>query len=250
MLLLISPAKTLDFESPIPEIPTTAPHFLDEAKTLVDILKTYAAESLAELFNISPKLATLNAQRFAEWSTNSANSRPAIFAFNGDVYDGLNAKTLKNLDFAQNHLRILCGLYGVLKPFDLILPYRLEMKTALKNPAGKDLYAFWNHKIADCLDAESPDLIVNLASNEYFKSVGKYLKTPIVHCVFEDEKNGKFKTISFLAKRARGLMARFIVENRLENPADLRYFKAEGYKFCDNSPDNTFIFRRNENARP
>ena len=257
MLLLISPAKTLDFENPLPEnarsFAATAPHFLKEAGALAEILKKYSAEDLAALMKISPKLAELNAARFAAWSPESQNSRPALFAFNGDVYEGLNAKTLQNLDFAQNHLLILCGLYGVLKPLDSILPYRLEMGVPLKNPAGKDLYAFWNRKISKFIDDSAKKInakfILNLASNEYFKSA-KSLKTPTIQCVFEDEKNGNFKIISFLAKRARGLMARFVIENKITNPADLRDFCAEGYKFFDAPTAQLLIFRRNENARP
>ena len=250
MQILLSPAKTLDFESEIPlKMPSSTPHFLKEAQNLVGILKNYSAKDLAALMNISPAIADLNRRRFAQWSADSQNTRAAIFAFNGDVYEGLNAKTLKNPDFAQDHLRILCGLYGVLKPFDGILPYRLEMKTRLKNQQGKDLYAFWHCKIADFLELEAPHCVVNLASNEYFKSVSPFLKSPVVNCVFEDEKNGVFKTISFYAKRARGLMARFIIENRLTKPADLRDFCAEGYQFCDNSTEELLIFRRNEHSR-
>lgn len=240
MIIVISPAKSLDFKIP-PVIPDfTIPEFLNESEKLVGRLKTYSPKKLSVLMGISADLGELNFKRFQEWQLpfTPENSKQAILAFNGDVYQGLNATTLskENFETAQSKLRILSGLYGVLKPFDLIQPYRLEMGTKLKYYKSKDLYSFWNplitKKINEAVSESGNKILVNLASNEYFKSIDKKkLKAEIVTPDFKEFKNGKYAMISFFAKRARGLMTRFIIENNISDPADLLAFDAEGYSF-------------------
>lgn len=256
MLLVLSPAKSLDYESPSTIAQFTLPQFINESASLIKDLKKLSLKDVAELMSISDKLAALNVARYSEWSKkfSEENSKQAVLAFNGDVYDGLNASTFnkKQFEFAQQHLRILSGLYGVLRPLDLMQPYRLEMGTAFANPKGKDLYAFWGDKISINLKAEleshKSQVLLNLASDEYFKVVNpKVLGTEIISPIFQDEKDGKFKIISFYAKRARGLMARFIVENKIDNPIEIRDFNLDGYKFSPKESKPNFpVFRRKE----
>lgn len=240
MLIVISPAKTLDFETPAKTRTFTLPPFLDDSAELIDQLRGMAPQELGNLMGISPKLADLNAHRYHAWSLpfTSRNAKQAALAFKGDVYTGLDADTLSaaDLKYAQKHLRILSGLYGVLRPLDLMQPYRLEMGTKLKTDRGSDLYAFWNGRIkgalATALKKQKDNILVNLASNEYFKSVkAGELDARIVAPVFKERKNGEYKLISFFAKKARGLMSRYIIRNRLDNPEDLKGFDLEGYQY-------------------
>ncbi|WP_163560630.1 peroxide stress protein YaaA [Halomonas sp. NO4] len=258
MLSVISPAKSLDFETPPTTAHYTQPDFLDRSQTLVDILRDYSPQRLSELMGISDKLAGLNAARFAEWQPpfTPDNAKPAVQAFQGDVYQGLAADTFNEADnaFAQEHLRILSGLYGLLRPLDLIQPYRLEMGTKLENPAGKDLYAFWKPRLTEALSeaaaASGSPVLVNLASNEYFKAIDpKRLEARVVTPVFKDEKNGKLKIISFYAKKARGLMAAWMIRQRLDDPEGLKEFDVAGYRFnATLSEGDTLVFTRAEGA--
>ena len=254
MLIVISPAKSLNFKTP-PEISDfTVPEFLNESEKLVGRLKTFSPKKLSDLMSISADLGELNFKRFQEWHLpfTPENAKQAIFAFSGDVYQGLNATTLskEQLELAQTKLRILSGLYGVLKPLDLMQPYRLEMGTKLKYYKSKDLYAFWNllitKKIDDAVVESGNNILVNLASNEYFKSIDKKkLKAEIVTPDFKEFKNGSYKMISFFAKRARGLMSRFIIENNISDPSDLLAFDSEGYTFNSrlSKPENPVFTR-------
>lgn len=256
MLFLLSPAKKLDYDSVISTQTHTQPLFAKEAAKLIKVLKEKSVEEVSALMDLSPALSKLNVDRYAAWkpSFSQANSRQAILAFNGDVYEGMDASTLseKDLLWAQEHIAILSGLYGVLRPLDLMRPYRLEMGTRLENPAGSNLYAFWAKCIAPYLNerlatAQSP-IIINLASEEYFKSVDlKLLKARVVQCVFQDGKKGVFKVVSFHAKRARGLMARYAIEHRVTKPEGLMHFSSEGYRFTPElSSVDKFVFRREE----
>ena len=255
MLLLLSPAKSLDYETPLPAgLKHTLPPFIDQSSELIDVLRLQTPQSLATLMGLSDKLATLNVARYAAWSPKftADNARQALFAFNGDVYEGLDAATLSAADiaWAQEHLAMLSGLYGVLRPLDRMQPYRLEMGTRLATSAGSNLYAFWGARIAEHLNqrqhAEADPVVVNLASQEYFKSVDhKQLRARVVECVFEDFKAGKYKIISFHAKRARGMMARHVVRERLTRPTQLQGFAAEGYAFAEAaSTPERLVFRR------
>jgi len=254
MLFLLSPAKKLDYDSPVHIETHTQPLFVDQAAGLIKVLKTKTADDIAALMSLSPALSELNAQRYAEWKRTftQANSRQAVLAFNGDVYEGLDAATLsaKQLDWAQDHVAILSGLYGVLRPLDLMQPYRLEMGTRLQTPKGKNLYEYWGSAIADYLNerqaGQKAPVIVNLASEEYFKSVDlKALKARVVQCVFQDWKNGAWKIISFHAKRARGLMARYAILHKVSKPEGLQGFDLEGYKFdASASSEDKLVFRR------
>lgn len=255
MLVVLSPAKSLDYESPLSVSKSSQPRFVEQAEQLVNILRPMSPADISGLMSVSDKLGVLNATRYAEWSTRftKTNSRPALLAFNGDVYDGFDAASLDEagLDFAQKHVRILSGLYGVLRPLDLMQPYRLEMGTKLANPAGKDLYAYWRGVVAPSLnkelDAKNP-VLVNLASDEYFKSVDlKALKARVVQPVFQDYKSGQYKIISFFAKKARGLMARYIVDQRISDVEKLKDFNVAGYAFAaEESSADTWVFRRKE----
>ncbi len=256
MLIVLSPAKSLDYDNPPATDKHTLPIFIPESAQLIADLKKLSLQEVAQLMDLSDKLAALNVARFGEWSKKFTlkNSKQAILAFNGDVYEGLNATSLnqKGLDYAQKHVRVLSGLYGVLKPLDLMQPYRLEMGTAFKNAGGKDLYAFWGDKISlalkEELDQHASKVLINLASDEYFKSVKvAKLTHPVIAPVFQDEKAGKYKIISFYAKRARGLMTRFIIDNKIDKVADLKDFDLEGYKFAPKeSTDDKPVFRRKE----
>ena len=258
MLSVISPAKTLDFETPATTALHTQPDFLDQSRELIEILRDYSPQQLGELMGISDKLAALNAARYGEWHTpfTPQNAKPAAQAFQGDVYVGLEADTFDDGDnaFAQEHLRILSGLYGLLRPLDLIQPYRLEMGTRLENPAGKDLYAFWKATLTAELDravaASGSPVLVNLASNEYFKAVDtKKLEARVITPVFKDEKNGKLKIISFYAKKARGLMAAWMIRQRLDDPEGLKEFDVAGYAYnAAKSEGDTLVFTRPEGA--
>lgn len=254
MLIVLSPAKSLDYETPATTDVRTKPDFIKRSAELVDILKEMSPARIASLMHISDPLAALNVERFASWSPRVSvkNSKQAMLAFNGDVYAGLNATMFDEaqLRYAQSHLRILSGLYGVLRPLDLMQPYRLEMGTKLTNPAGKDLYAFWGDAITNALNqqlAETKSLgLINLASEEYFKSVRPAkLNVPVVTPVFLDWKNGEYKIISFYAKRARGLMANYAITRGITNANDLRRFDAEGYVYDAAASDATsWIFKR------
>ncbi|MGA4492948.1 peroxide stress protein YaaA [Vreelandella venusta] len=259
MLSVISPAKTLDFETPSTTDKVTQPDFLDHSQPLIEILRNYSPQQLSDLMGISDKLAGLNAARFADWQPPFTldNAKPAVQAFQGDVYTGLEANTFSDDDnlFAQQHLRILSGLYGLLRPLDLIQAYRLEMGTKLPNDAGKDLYAYWKPTLTQALNsaiAESgSNVLVNLASNEYFKAIDtKKLAARIITPVFKDEKNGSFKIISFYAKKARGLMSAWIIQQQINDPEQLTAFDVAGYRFDPAaSQGDTLVFTRNENAR-
>jgi cytoplasmic iron level regulating protein YaaA (DUF328/UPF0246 family) len=254
MLIVISPAKTLDYETPPVTKTHTKPSMLKQSQQLIDILRNYSALDLAELMNLSMKLAELNFERYQDWKLpfNSKNAKQAVLTMKGDVYTGLDAENLtqEDLDFAQQHLRILSGLYGVLRPLDLMQPYRLEMSTKLANAQGKDLYSFWGERITQtinkALKAQGDDILINLASNEYFKSIKpKLLEGRIITPQFKEKKNGSYRTISIFAKRARGLMSRYIIENRLQDPQAIKTFKTDGYRFSRQlSKDDQWVFVR------
>lgn len=276
MLVLLSPAKSLDYDSPLPPgLPHSLPGFVQESARLVEVLRTLSPQQIASLMDVSDALATLNAARYAAWSPQftQANARQALFAFNGDVYEGLDAGSLSMDDvlWAQDRLVILSGLYGALRPLDWMQPYRLEMGTRLETDRGANLYAFWGPEIARYLNdrlralgddaaavaddgavAQVPSspsgqaVVVNLASQEYFKAVQRpHLQARVVECVFEDYKSGAWKVVSFHAKRARGLMARHIIRQRLTRPHQLTTFAAEGYAYApEASAADRLVFRR------
>ena len=256
MLLLLSPAKKLDYDSPLATGLHTEPLFVDEARGLIDVLKKKSTAEVAKLMSLSDSLASLNVQRYAEWSPEftQKNARPAVLAFNGDVYEGLDAPSLSEaqLKWAQDHVAILSGLYGVLRPLDLMQPYRLEMGTQLATPVGKNLYDYWKDTIAPYLNErlakDKQPIVVNLASEEYFKSVDLgTLKARVIQCTFQDEKAGSYKVVSFYAKRARGLMARYVIQNRINTPDKLVGFNLEGYEYVpDVSSADKLVFRRPE----
>lgn len=256
MLLVISPAKNLDYESPLNTSEFTQPDMLDDAQKLINRCKKLAPQDIGSLMSISDKLADLNAKRYHQWSLpfTCENARQAMFAFNGDVYTGLEASSLseKDIEFAQQHLRILSGLYGVLKPLDLMQAYRLEMGTKLDTRRGKNLYEFWGDRITKSINtamqAQGDNVLINLASNEYFKSVNtKKLKGEIYTPVFKDEKNGQFKIISFFAKKARGLMARYIIQHQLTEVEQLQAFDSAGYYYSEEmSKGKELVFLRKE----
>ena len=238
MLILISPAKTLDYESPIKVNGHSEIQFEKESAQLVRILKKYKADDLVKLMNISSKIAHLNYDRFAQWKApiNKEEARQALFAFKGEVYNGLDAYTLiqEDADYAQQHLRILSGLYGVLRPMDLILPYRLEMGTKLQTPKFNHLYEFWGQKlrknIEKALTESGSNILINLASNEYFKSLEtKQLKAQIITPIFKEARGDSYKMITIFAKKARGLMTRYIIQNKIETIDGMKNFEEEGY---------------------
>lgn len=248
MLIVLSPAKSLDLETPSTTKLATQPAFLDHSEQLIERLRDYSPNQLGELMDLSDALSTLNVARYASWSKDTSGARQAIMTFNGDVYDGLDARSMsaKQLDYTQSRIRILSGLYGMLKPLDLIHPHRLEMGTRLQNPRGKNLYEFWGDMITEALNKEGSPVLVNLASDEYFKSVKpKKLDMPVITPVFEDWKGGKYKIISFFAKRARGMLARYAAVNNITDPVKLKKFNEDGYQFeADASNDTTWVFRR------
>jgi len=254
MLIIISPAKTLDFETaPITKV-HTQPVFLKESRQLVSQLKELTPAEVSSLMKISDKLGVLNFLRFNEWKTPFTlnNAKQALLAFKGDVYTGINADSFsrRDLNFAQKHLRILSGLYGILKPLDLIQAYRLEMGSKFRNRKGNDLYEFWESKLTDQINqdikASKSKYLINLASNEYFKSLqADAINAEIIVPVFKDYKNGKYKIITFYAKKARGLMSAYIIKNRLKNPEDIKAFNVDGYKFCKSASNSTnWVFQR------
>lgn len=257
MLFLLSPAKSLDYDTPTPPdlAPAlTRPQFLGDTAALIDVLRTKSVADVRELMDLSEPLAQLNVDRYRAWRPRFTdhNSKPAVLAFNGDVYDGLDARTLsaEDLAWAQAHVRMLSGLYGILRPLDRMQPYRLEMGTRLQTDAGASLYEYWGDRLALHLNklarAEKAPVIVNLASQEYFRAADRrVLKPRVIECQFEDWKNGEYKIISFFAKRARGLMARFAIQQRLETPEGLQAFDLDGYRLASevSSPDR-LVFRR------
>lgn len=256
MLALISPAKTLDYETALPTDIYTQPRLLEQSQQLIDVCRKLSATEIASLMTVSEKIANLNVERFRDWNAefDFSNARQALFAFKGDVYTGLDAYHLKDhdIDFAQQHLRMLSGLYGLLRPLDLMMPYRLEMGTKLKNSRGNNLYEFWGSIITDQINQDLAEidakLLVNLASDEYYKSVNeKKIQAEIIKPVFLDQKNGKYKVISFYAKKARGLMARYLIENKLSQVEQLKAFDSEGYYFdAESSSNKELVFKRDE----
>jgi len=256
MLIVVSPAKTLDYESPLATQNYTQPELTEHSAELIEVCRKLTPVDIASLMKVSDKIAGLNAARFAEWQPEftSDNARQAILAFKGDVYTGLAAETLSDEGFAyaQQHLRMLSGLYGLLRPLDLMQPYRLEMGTRLANSRGTNLYQFWGDIITDKLNAalaeQGDKLLVNLASNEYFKSVKpKKLDAQLITPVFKDCKNGNYKVISFYAKKARGMMARYILDNKIDSVDGLKQFDVAGYYFVPaESTDKDLVFKRDE----
>ena len=255
MIYLLSPAKTLDYDSKIPSIDSTMPRFLEHSTELASLMKKMSAEDLVQLMGVSQKLAELNVARFREWHEHytEAESRSAIFAFKGGVYQGLAVEDWAVDDFreAQKSLRILSGLYGVLRPLDLMMPYRLEMGKKVENERGANLYRFWGGLLTDSLNRDlsgEGDAVVNLASNEYFSAVkAKELVAPVITPVFKDWKNGKLKVISFYAKKARGQMAAWAIREKLTKPEDLKQFQLGGYVYQDDLSDAaTYVFTREE----
>jgi hypothetical protein len=254
MLFLISPAKTLDFDTPTGHLPHSQPRFAAETRQVAAVLKTRSPQQLAQLMDISDALAALNTARHQAWSPRATarNAKQAVLAFAGDVYDGLDAPSLSadDLDWAQAHLRILSGLYGLLRPLDRIQPYRLEMGTALDVGGSGNLYGFWGDAIARRLQrdlaADASPVVVNLASQEYFRAVDRAaLKARVLECVFEDWKGGGWKVISFHAKKARGLMARFAILHRVATPRGLEAFDLEGWRHDPGaSTAGRLVFRR------
>ena len=254
MLMVISPAKTLDYETPPATARFTQPQYLDHSQELIEQLRELSPQQIGELMHLSDKLSGLNAARFGSWTPafTPENAKQALLAFKGDVYTGLNAVDFNEADFdyAQNHLRMLSGLYGLLRPLDLMMPYRLEMGTKLANARGKDLYAFWGTQISEWLNQalaeQGDDVLLNLASNEYFSAVKKTaLNARIINTEFKDLKNGQHKIISFYAKKARGMMSRFVIKERINNPEHLKQFDAQGYRFnAEQSKPDLLVFLR------
>ncbi|MGI3746428.1 MAG: peroxide stress protein YaaA [Janthinobacterium lividum] len=259
MLMVISPAKTLDFETPPTTKRYTQPQFLDHSQELISQLRDLTPAQIGELMHLSDKLSGLNAARFGSWNPafTPENAKQALLAFKGDVYTGLDADTLSGpeLTYAQKHLRMLSGLYGLLRPLDLMQPYRLEMGTKLANARGKDLYAFWGDRISEWLNEalkeQGDDVLLNLASNEYFSAVKRpALNARVIETEFRDQKNGQYKIISFYAKKARGMMARFVISERISKPKDLTQFDAHGYRYSkeQSSPDKLIFLRDEQDA--
>ncbi len=256
MLAVLSPAKRLDFTRPATTAKHSLPVFLKESKQLVDVLRAKSPEEIARLMNLSTRLADLSYQRFGEWRTpfTSENAKPAALAFRGDVYLGLEAETMTERDWAwaQKHLRILSGLYGLLKPLDLIQAYRLEMGTRLATPCGEDLYQFWGQRLTrainEAIAEQRQPVLVNLASNEYFEAIDpNAVEARIITPVFKDLKNGRYKFLSFYAKKARGLMARYIIDHRVSSLKALREFDVAGYYFSESqSRDDHWVFLRDK----
>lgn len=254
MLAVISPAKTLDYQSAVKKFDFSQPQLTQHSQQLIEICRQLAPAEIASLMHISDKLAGLNAARFAQWQVehNLDNAKAAMFAFKGDVYTGLEAESLSDeeVSYAQQHLRILSGLYGLLRPLDLMQPYRLEMGTKLANTKGKDLYTFWGNIITthlqQAIDEQGDNILVNVASDEYFKSVKtEQLRATIVKPVFLDYKNGKYKVISFYAKKARGLMCRYLIQQRIDRVEGIKDFTLGGYYFdSKQSSESEFVFKR------
>ena len=254
MLIVVSPAKTLDYETPLPISKTSQPVFMKRSAVLVDMLRDFTPKKLGKLMSISDKLAELNVNRYEAWEPKATkkNARQALFAFKGDVYQGIDAYKLKEADilFAQEHLRMLSGLYGILRPLDLMQPYRLEMGTRLDGDHGNNLYDFWGPEITKALNKQlkkiGSDVLLNLASNEYYKSViPSSLKARVISPVFKDMKNGKYKLISFFAKKARGTMSGWIVRKKVTDPRKLVKFAEDGYRYsAEESTEDKPVFLR------
>lgn len=254
MLMVISPAKTLDYETPPATARFTLPEHLEHSSLLIEQLRELTPAQIGSLMSLSDKLAGLNAVRFGSWTPDFTpqNAKQALLAFKGDVYTGLNAEDFSEADFdhAQQHLRMLSGLYGLLRPLDLMQPYRLEMGTRLANPRGKNLYEFWAERISGYLNqallAQGDNILLNLASNEYFSAVKlKALNARVINTEFKDLKNGQYKIISFYAKKARGMMARYVIKERLRSPDALKDFSTQGYAYsiAQSTPDNLVFLR-------
>jgi cytoplasmic iron level regulating protein YaaA (DUF328/UPF0246 family) len=254
MLMVISPAKTLDYETPPATARFTLPEHLEHSSLLIEQLRELTPAQIGSLMSLSDKLAGLNAVRFSSWTADFTpqNAKQALLAFKGDVYTGLNAEDFNEADFdhAQQHLRMLSGLYGLLRPLDLMQPYRLEMGTRLANPRGKNLYEFWAERISGYLNqallAQGDNILLNLASNEYFSAVKlKALNARVINTEFKDLKNGQYKIISFYAKKARGMMARYVIKERLRSPEALKDFSTQGYAYsiAQSTPDNLVFLR-------
>lgn len=240
MLIVLSPAKTLDYETPPKTRKSSQPALLEQSASLVEDARQLSPDQIGKLMGISDKLAALNHERFMNWGLpfTPENARQSVLAFKGDVYTGLDAETMKaaDFDYAQKHLRILSGLYGVLRPLDLMQPYRLEMGLKFRNRGGKDLYTFWGDAITQSLNEQlaalKSEVLVNLASNEYFRAVKpRTLHADVITPVFKDLKNGKYRVISFFAKKARGQMARYAIDHRLKDVEGLKTFRGDGYRF-------------------
>ncbi|MDH5600343.1 MAG: peroxide stress protein YaaA [Gammaproteobacteria bacterium] len=256
MLIVISPAKTLDYETPAKTSVFTTPDYLDHSQRLIKRLRNLSSLDISELMKVSTKIADLNFDRYESWKKpfTQKNAKQAILAFKGDVYTGLDAETFKADDFkfAQNHLRVLSGLYGLLRPLDLMQPYRLEMGTKLDTEEGKNLYEFWGAGITEGLNKQlkkiKSDTLINLASNEYFKSVKpKELNATIITPAFKEYKNGEYKMIGIYAKKARGLLSRYIIKNKLSDAEDIKSFNEEGYRFNKTlSKGNNWVFTRKQ----
>ena len=252
MLIVLSPAKSLDLETPPTTTLHSTPDFLDHSAQLIERMRQFSPAEVGSLMGISDALSALNVARYASWTPQLTDARQAIMAFNGDVYAGFEARTLQpvQLDYAQSQVRILSGLYGLLRPLDLIHPHRLEMGTRLSTARGKDLYAFWGDTITNALNRTASEqqarVLVNLASEEYFKSVKpRQLNVPVISPVFEDWKNGKYKIISFYAKRARGMLARYAAVHQIRDPEQLKQFDVDGYAYVpEASNDSSWVFRR------
>ena len=254
MLAILSPAKALDYETKPVTAVYTLPDMLKESETLIKKLRTLSEKKLSDLMGISPNLAQLNYKRYANWHPNFTveNAKQAVLAFNGEAFNGLNAESYskKDFDYAQQHLRILSGLHGLLRPLDLVQPYRLEMGSKLALKGKKNLYEYWGDKITqklnDTLEEQGDTILVNLASNEYFKSVNtKKLKARVIACSFKDFSNGQYKTVMVYAKKARGYMASYLIKNRIQDINDLKGFDTDGY--CINEPmstENNLVFTR------
>lgn len=250
MLLLLSPAKKLDYDTPVRTTLQSQPLFVEQAAELIAVLRNKSAGEIAQLMKLSDALAELNVSRYAEWEPtfDTQSARQAFLAFNGDVYEGLRAPELSDADlkWAQDHVVMLSGLYGALRPLDLMRPYRLEMGTRLATERGANLYAFWGSRIAEYLNERGDDVVVNLASDEYFKAVDlKTLRARVIQCVFQERKGDAWKIISFYAKRARGLMARHVIDQRIDDAEGLKTFAEEGYAYAaDASTPERLVFRR------
>ncbi|MFW5447000.1 MAG: peroxide stress protein YaaA [Methylophagaceae bacterium] len=251
MLIVISPAKTLDFETDPIVSEHTQPRFLTQSQQLINDLKKLSVADVASLMKLSDKLAGLNMARFQTWAPpfDLNNAKQAVFAFKGDVYTGLDADSLDagGIEFMQQHLRILSGLYGVLRPLDLMQAYRLEMGTKFSNVKGENLYQFWDNQLRESIETELSDgVLINLASNEYFKALQtKQLNARIITPIFKDWKNGQYKIISFYAKKARGLMSRYIIDYKIEKPKQIQQFDSDGYRFsAEMSKGDDWVFIR------
>lgn len=254
MLIVISPAKTLDYDTPPKTKTFTIPDYLDDSQILIERARQYSALDIAELMQVSMKIAELNFDRFEQWHTpfTPENAKQAVLAFKGDVYTGLDAETFSAADFkfAQSHLRILSGLYGLLRPLDLMQPYRLEMGRKVDSERGKNLYEFWGSKITEGINRQLKKLktpyLINLASNEYFKSVKpKQLDGEIITPEFKDWKNGQYKMMGVYAKKARGQLSRFVIQNKLTDPEAMKAFNVDGYAFNEKmSSGNKWVFTR------